>query len=166
MLLRMILVLNSSCFRFCSSAGRTMILSTHFMDEADILGDRIAIISQGKLCCCGSSLFLKSRFGSGYYLTFALSDGRNRQTAVSDGHTKQLKDNEFVNGAANGDDVTNSYQGLLAGFLMNMVGRRNSTSAEEVARFQCLFPNPSWLMPGKLFPTFPGLDNCRMLTWH
>ena len=39
------------------------------MDEADVLGDRIAIISQGKLCCCGSSLFLKSRYGSGYYLT-------------------------------------------------------------------------------------------------
>ena len=39
------------------------------MDEADILGDRIAIISQGQLRCCGSSLFLKSRFGSGYYMT-------------------------------------------------------------------------------------------------
>uniref|UniRef100_A0A8C9VRZ7 ABC transporter domain-containing protein n=1 Tax=Scleropages formosus TaxID=113540 RepID=A0A8C9VRZ7_SCLFO len=49
--------------------GRTIILSTHHMDEADILGDRIAIISHGKLCCCGSSLFLKKCFGSGYYLT-------------------------------------------------------------------------------------------------
>lgn len=39
------------------------------MDEADVLGDRIAIISQGKLCCCGSSLFLKSQYGNGYYLT-------------------------------------------------------------------------------------------------
>ena len=38
------------------------------MDEADVLGDRIAIISQGRLRCCGSSLFLKSRFGNGYYL--------------------------------------------------------------------------------------------------
>ena len=50
-------------------AGRTIILSTHHMDEADILGDRIAIISHGKMCCCGSSLFLKKCFGSGYYLT-------------------------------------------------------------------------------------------------
>lgn len=39
------------------------------MDEADILGDRIAIISQGQLKCCGSSLFLKQKLGSGYYLT-------------------------------------------------------------------------------------------------
>ncbi|XP_071800403.1 phospholipid-transporting ATPase ABCA1-like isoform X2 [Asterias amurensis] len=48
--------------------GRTIIMSTHHMDEADILGDRIAIISSGQLRCSGSSLFLKSRFGSGYYL--------------------------------------------------------------------------------------------------
>ncbi len=27
--------------------GRTILLSTHFMDEADILGDRIAIMSEG-----------------------------------------------------------------------------------------------------------------------
>jgi len=57
-------------------AGRTIILSTHFMDEADILGDRIAVISEGRLRCCGSSLFLKRRYGSGYYLTLVLSDER------------------------------------------------------------------------------------------
>ncbi|KAK2865759.1 hypothetical protein Q7C36_001815 [Tachysurus vachellii] len=50
-------------------SGRTIILSTHHMDEADVLGDRIAIISHGKVCCCGSSLFLKKTYGSGYYLT-------------------------------------------------------------------------------------------------
>ena len=32
-----------------------------FMDEADLLGDRIAIISKGRLRCAGSSLFLKSK---------------------------------------------------------------------------------------------------------
>uniref|UniRef100_A0A3Q2YCZ2 ATP binding cassette subfamily A member 1 n=1 Tax=Hippocampus comes TaxID=109280 RepID=A0A3Q2YCZ2_HIPCM len=50
-------------------SGRTIILSTHHMDEADILGDRIAIISHGKLCCVGSSLYLKNQLGTGYYLT-------------------------------------------------------------------------------------------------
>jgi len=49
-------------------------MSTHFMDEADILGDRIAIISEGRLCCCGSSMFLKKQFASGYYLTLVVSD--------------------------------------------------------------------------------------------
>nr|XP_023696048.1 retinal-specific ATP-binding cassette transporter isoform X3 [Paramormyrops kingsleyae] len=50
-------------------SGRTVILSTHHMDEADLLSDRVAIISQGRLCCCGSPLFLKSRFSEGFYLT-------------------------------------------------------------------------------------------------
>ncbi|CAH2311465.1 retinal-specific ATP-binding cassette transporter [Pelobates cultripes] len=49
--------------------GRTIILSTHHMDEADLLGDRIAILSQGKLYCSGSPLFLKNCFGTGFYLT-------------------------------------------------------------------------------------------------
>ncbi|KAJ8277432.1 hypothetical protein GJAV_G00075090 [Gymnothorax javanicus] len=53
---------------------RTIIISTHYMDEADLLGDRIAIISQGKLCCCGSPLFLKAQLGTGYYLTAVKRD--------------------------------------------------------------------------------------------
>ena len=54
------------------------------MDEADILGDRIAIISHGKLRCCGSSLFLKKCFGSGYYLTL-VRDGTEKMTAQRNG---------------------------------------------------------------------------------
>ncbi|KAL3055488.1 hypothetical protein OYC64_018206 [Pagothenia borchgrevinki] len=50
-------------------AGRTVILSTHHMDEADLLSDRIAIISKGQLHCSGSPLFLKNCFGVGFYLT-------------------------------------------------------------------------------------------------
>uniref|UniRef100_A0A8C1ISZ0 P-type phospholipid transporter n=1 Tax=Cyprinus carpio TaxID=7962 RepID=A0A8C1ISZ0_CYPCA len=70
--------------------GRTILLSTHHMDEADILGDRIAIISHGKLCCVGSSLFLKTQLGTGYYLTLvkkntepSLSSCRNSSSTVS-----------------------------------------------------------------------------------
>ncbi len=48
---------------------RIVILTTHFMDEADFLGDRIGIMGEGKLICCGSSVFLKNKFGVGYNLT-------------------------------------------------------------------------------------------------
>lgn len=54
------------------------------MDEADILGDRVAIISHGKLRCCGSSLFLKKCFGTGYYLTL-VRDGAAKMAAQRDG---------------------------------------------------------------------------------
>ena len=46
------------------------------------------------------------------------------------------------------------------------VRRQNSTTAEEVAQFQRLFPNPSWLTSGRtsdhqnLVTIFPWIDNC------
>ena len=52
------------------SPGRVICISTHYMDEADVLGDRIAIMSQGKIECCGTSMFLKNLYGCGYLLTF------------------------------------------------------------------------------------------------
>ena len=47
---------------------RVILLATHFMDEADLLADRKAVLTKGKLRCIGSSLFLKNRFGLGYHL--------------------------------------------------------------------------------------------------
>ncbi len=67
--------------------GRTIILTTHFMDEADLLGDRIAIISQGQLKCCGTTLFLKRKLGSGYYLTLVRKDGS--ESTENSGETNQ-----------------------------------------------------------------------------
>jgi ATP-binding cassette subfamily A (ABC1) protein 3 len=49
--------------------GRIIILTTHYMDEADILGDRVGIMNEGGLVCLGTPLFLKNRFGEGYTLT-------------------------------------------------------------------------------------------------
>lgn len=34
---------------------RTVLLTTHYMDEAEVLGDRIAIIAKGKMQCIGSA---------------------------------------------------------------------------------------------------------------
>ena len=72
-------------------AGRAILLTTHFMDEADVLGDRIAIVKEGRLRAIGSSTFLKQRFGLGYLLRMSLMEGTNAnnimervQTFVSD----------------------------------------------------------------------------------
>uniref|UniRef100_A0A452IH84 P-type phospholipid transporter n=1 Tax=Gopherus agassizii TaxID=38772 RepID=A0A452IH84_9SAUR len=70
--------------------GRTVILSTHYMDEADLLGDRVAIISQGRLCCCGSPLFLKTRLGTGYYLTLVKREAGAREQAAPGGSTSSV----------------------------------------------------------------------------
>ncbi|XP_030396295.1 phospholipid-transporting ATPase ABCA7 isoform X4 [Gopherus evgoodei] len=70
--------------------GRTVILSTHYMDEADLLGDRVAIISQGRLCCCGSPLFLKTRLGTGYYLTLVKREAGARERAALGGSASSV----------------------------------------------------------------------------
>ncbi|CAG2053674.1 unnamed protein product [Timema podura] len=62
--------------------GKVILLTTHFMDEADILADRKAVVSKGRLRCCGSSLFLKNKFGIGYHLTLVL-DGVAREHAIT-----------------------------------------------------------------------------------
>ncbi|KEG07341.1 putative ABC transporter [Trypanosoma grayi] len=61
------------------SADRTILLSTHFMDEADLLGDRIAIMSKGRMQCAGSGLFLKSNLGVGYNITMSVTSSAERQ---------------------------------------------------------------------------------------
>ncbi|RNA24893.1 ATP-binding cassette sub-family A ABCA1 [Brachionus plicatilis] len=54
-----------------SKEGRCILLTTHFMEEADVLSDRIAIMNHGQIKCCGSPFFLKNTFGSGYRVAIA-----------------------------------------------------------------------------------------------
>ena len=47
---------------------KIIIMTTHYMDEAEYLGDRVAIMSHGKLKTCGSSLFLKNKFSDDFII--------------------------------------------------------------------------------------------------
>ncbi|KAL8949166.1 MAG: hypothetical protein Q9222_004698 [Ikaeria aurantiellina] len=46
--------------------NRTIIMTTHFLDEADFLSDHIAILSTGQLKAIGPSAALKHQYGEGY----------------------------------------------------------------------------------------------------
>ncbi|CAL8072300.1 unnamed protein product [Calicophoron daubneyi] len=48
--------------------NRVIVLITHYMDEADVLADRKAIMIGGKLICYGTSKFLKDNYYPGYLL--------------------------------------------------------------------------------------------------
>ncbi|CAG5059695.1 unnamed protein product [Parnassius apollo] len=63
--------------------GRTMILTTHFMDEADVLGDRIAIMAGGRLQCIGTPYFLKKHYGIGYKLTIVKTEECNVENVTT-----------------------------------------------------------------------------------
>ena len=49
---------------------RTFLLTTHFLDEADILADYVAILSRGLLKAKGTSVQLKHEVGAGYHITY------------------------------------------------------------------------------------------------
>lgn len=69
---------------FCVPSDRTIIMSTHHLDEAEVLSDRIAFLERGGLKCCGSPLYLKDKLGQGYNLTlsrkvFILTDTTSKE---------------------------------------------------------------------------------------
>jgi ATP-binding cassette, subfamily A (ABC1), member 3 len=68
--------------------SRTIILTTHFLDEADLLADQIAILSKGTLRAQGSSVALKNSFGGGYRIH--LSTGLHQVAPDIDDVTKHL----------------------------------------------------------------------------
>ncbi|ORX41368.1 P-loop containing nucleoside triphosphate hydrolase protein [Piromyces finnis] len=64
--------------------GRVIFLSTHYMDEADILADRKLILNKGKIRCLGTSLYLKNHFNMSYNL--------NIETQHKDSLNQLIKD--------------------------------------------------------------------------
>ena len=48
--------------------GKTIILTTHYLEEADELADRIGVMSKGTLFALGSPNFIKRNFGVGYHV--------------------------------------------------------------------------------------------------
>ena len=64
-------------------AGRCIVLTTHSMEEADVLGDRIAIMSHGRLRAIGNSIFLKNNFGAGYRISVITDESEKMKNVVA-----------------------------------------------------------------------------------
>ncbi|KXZ51812.1 hypothetical protein GPECTOR_11g253 [Gonium pectorale] len=133
-----------------SKPGRAIVLTTHSMEEADILGDRIAIMARGKLRCIGTSLRLKQRFGSGYSLAVSVT-----QAAAATGQAQQQPDTpaaverraaavkQFVQERLGLDPVEESKayitflvardkEALLNGFLRDLEASRDTLGITDV----------------------------------
>ena len=52
---------------------KIILLTTHFLDEAEYLGDRIGIMTDGEYICCGSSSFLKSKYPCGFNINLLIN---------------------------------------------------------------------------------------------
>jgi ABC-type multidrug transport system ATPase subunit len=65
--------------KFRQTGQRTIVLTTHSMDEADVLCTRIGIMAKGKLRCVGTSLHLKRKFGFGYRLSITFDKKKKEE---------------------------------------------------------------------------------------
>jgi ABC-type multidrug transport system ATPase subunit len=65
-----------------SKGKNSILLTTHSMEEADVLCERIGIMGAGSMLCLGTSLDLKSRFGAGYRLSLHIKDKSSSAAAA------------------------------------------------------------------------------------
>ena len=65
-----------------AKAGRAIVLTTHSMEEADVLADNITIIAKGRLRCFGSALRLKNKFGAGYRISASVTPSLGSATSL------------------------------------------------------------------------------------
>lgn len=78
--------------------ARTIIFTTHFLDEADLLSDQIAILSKGCLKAIGSAVELKNRLGNGYRIHVPNGHGNPRiGIEVENAATKTMYDQTIYN---------------------------------------------------------------------
>jgi len=80
--------------------GMTVFISTHYMEEADNLCDRIGIIDHGKIQVIDTPKSMKSAIGN-EIISFNLVDGKANQDAIID----QISKNEFVKEVKNKDGL-------------------------------------------------------------
>jgi len=62
--------------------GRTVMLTTHYMDEAERLCDRVAIVDHGKVITLGSPRELIASLGGEHIIDFSLIDGEGMPTLL------------------------------------------------------------------------------------
>jgi len=79
--------------------GGTILLTTHYMDEAQALCDRVAIVDQGKVIALGSPGDLVATLGADHVIEFAIAD----LAALPDATLRALPG---VGGVRRGNDAT------------------------------------------------------------
>ncbi|MFI8266410.1 MULTISPECIES: ABC transporter ATP-binding protein [unclassified Streptomyces] len=64
--------------RLLAGEGTTIVLTTHYLEEAEALADRLAVIASGKVVAEGEPAELRSRFGTGATVGWTEADGTPR----------------------------------------------------------------------------------------
>ena len=71
--------------------NHSVLLTSHSMEECEVLCTRLAMMCDGKFKCMGSVQHLKTKFGDGYTLTIKIKESANRKASA------QFNINSFTN---------------------------------------------------------------------
>jgi ABC-2 type transport system ATP-binding protein len=66
------------------SEGKTVLLTTHYMEEAERLCDRVAVVDHGRVIALGTPRELVSRLGAQHVVEFRADDGRRTALTADD----------------------------------------------------------------------------------
>ena len=76
------------------SENKIIILTTHYMEEASVLGNRIGIINKGKMKCIGTPLFLVEKFGKYMSINLYKDEEANNENIINYINDK-IKETQF-----------------------------------------------------------------------
>ncbi|XP_076760468.1 lipid droplet defective [Xylocopa sonorina] len=99
--------------------GRTVVLSTHHLDEADMLSDTVVVMHKGKILCTGSPLSLKMMHGSGYRLLVSFPADRDADSV----ERKKLESLKSVIEDAVPNAVINEVSGIEVAVTLPFQGK-------------------------------------------
>jgi ABC-type multidrug transport system ATPase subunit len=73
---------------------KTIIIATHSLQEADLLCQRISILSKGKMMCIGTPIYLKEKYGKGFRISISFN---KEDRGKVNNHFKSLYPNAILN---------------------------------------------------------------------
>ena len=79
--------------------GRTIVLTTHYMEEAERLCNRVAIVDHGKVIALGTPAQLVASVGAGHLIEFAAGEGASRIDLASLGRIEGVRSARAQNGS-------------------------------------------------------------------
>ncbi len=104
-----------------AASGMTVLFTTHFLEEADYICDRIAIMSNGKIKVEGTSSELKAKYGGLRTLEITASEDLKQEQVL------ELKEGLF--------NANLAQDAVLEGKTVKIIGREITKVLEEVLRF-------------------------------
>jgi ABC-type multidrug transport system ATPase subunit len=115
-----------------AKTNRVIVLTTHSMEEADILGDSIAIMARGKLRAIGSSIRLKQKFGSGYQISLSFEKSKFDTLEEFMAETFLVKAPEEIKGTYAVYTIPKSFESRLPSALKALEESKVSLGVSDV----------------------------------